>query len=293
VKDFKKLIKNQLKSVYGDEEGFGLIHTGQNHFILITPFIDDGNNLIELSIAATGSSNIIISENGRIKNYLEKVNLTGGTSGASTDLIAWLNNIKWPGQDEKSFVIKTDSKKIGQDIEVILKLLHKVYSIKPDDKIEELKPEKTDSGEKAKFGYYLKNSASAATATEDGFRKDFTFLLNRSRILFEENASLALGPENIKFHFKIPGFIKKYINLISVPDFNKAEELIKTYCLHYSKLNSFKNSFYIVFNDKDYPAVWHKLKNTGSLEILKSQKIHFFGLYQDISSLRSCLLKRF
>ena len=293
MKDFKKLIKKQLKSVYGDEEGFGLIHTGQNHFILITPFIDDGNNLIELSIAATGSSNIIISENGRIKNYLERLNLTGGTSGTGTDLNAWLNNVKWPGEDEKSFVIKTDCKNIGQDIEVILKLLQKVYSIKSDDKIEEIKPEKTAPDEKVKFDYYLKNSTSAASATADGFREDFIFLLKRSSIVFEENASVALGPENIKFHFKIPGFIRKYINLVSVPGFKEAEELIKTYCLHYSRLNSLRNSFYIVFNDKDYPAVWHKLKNTGSMENLKSKKIHFFGLYQDISSLRSCLLKRF
>jgi len=176
VKDFKKLIKNQLKSVYGDEEGFGLIHTGQNHFILITPFIDDGNNLIELSIAATGSSNIIISENGRIKNYLEKVNLTGGTSGASTDLIAWLNNIKWPGQDEKSFVIKTDSKKIGQDIEVILKLLHKVYSIKPDDKIEELKPEKTDfQAKKQNLAIILKTAPAPRLQLKTGFGKILLF----------------------------------------------------------------------------------------------------------------------
>lgn len=175
--ELKEIIKDKIKSIYGEEFEFSLLELKKNDLILITPFIDNENNLIEIGIFFKEPEKIIISDLGKIKSYLRQLVIKDNKNklncsnlnlpnhiGTNRNNVSKKNNsdfdnleISGAGLNE-FYKITTDYENIGSNIKRLLRLLQKIYSLKTNYEKNKIEDSKIILKENINFKYYLKNN---------------------------------------------------------------------------------------------------------------------------------------
>lgn len=288
----RKIIEKELRSIYGEELKFGLLKIKEDELILITPFIDNENNLIEISIFQGGNESITINDLGKIHSYLMQLNNINKNILIDSSILNLLDSSRLNHADgaenenmsfsalvnlnffqDGFFEINTDIENIGSDIKRLLLLLQKTYSLKPESEI-------TD-------GFNI----TQTYAREEDFKSEFINILEKLNLKFIEDSEITgISGDKKIINFIIKGKKTKYINIFSGSKVSEAKDIIKISFADFYDLKSFKISFCLVFDDKKYPAVWHELKKTGILNLLKKNNINFYGFFQDYSSLKQYLI---
>jgi len=288
----KEQIEKNLKSVYGEELKFGILKIKEDQLIIVTPFIDNENNLIEIGVFLREPQKIVINDLGKIYSYLEQLDSLGkviiinpSIFGLFIDSATNVDN-KYKNQNlsfndlkklnyfsDGFFEIYTDSENIGSDIKRLLLLLQKIYSL-------ELNQDE--------FGNFNINSFDACN---EDFESEFIKVLKDLNIDFIKDVEITGASGDIKnFNFVIKGKRRKYINIISNSSISDINDLIKISFADFYDIKSFKNSFCLVFDDKKYPAIWQEIKKANILNLLKKNNIKYFGFFQEFHSLKSYLL---
>lgn len=138
----------------------------------------------------------------------------------------------------------------------------------------------------------ISNSLNNKNKIGTEFKKIFSNYLKDLKVKFKEDIIIkGLSGDFKKFDFCVKNGINKYINLLSVDNYNEANKLIKINIADIIDLRQFMNSFCIVFYDQANPIIWNKIKNSSLFIFLKRYRINCFGFYQDSTSLTKYLLK--
>jgi len=119
-------VKKAINKCFGNGEDFYLLKTGEESYILLTPFLTQENDLIELCINIVGKKKIFISDFGNIKKAMEKI-----AKKISAGKIRDYEKIKKLMADCCKGDIKIESglSGIGLDVLRLISLLQKIYNL--------------------------------------------------------------------------------------------------------------------------------------------------------------------
>jgi hypothetical protein len=128
-KNIQKTIKNSINKYFGNDSEYTLIKTGTNQYILVTPYLDDKNDFIELEVYPTDKNKLVISDFGRALKHLFKSGAGFQRKGILYTQIKKITNYAGVDIRENKFEIKTDFKSAGKSISSMVRALQRIYSL--------------------------------------------------------------------------------------------------------------------------------------------------------------------
>lgn len=276
--DLKQIIERNINSRYGNSLEFNLLALDQSHFVLITPFIDNESNFIELQLEVNHENAITITDFGRGAVFLDQlrdkaVPKSFGLKEAWTCLRKLASN---------EISINTPVEKVGESVARIMGLLQKIYNLGT-----EVEKEDTEFGNIFRT-QIEKNYADCGKAIL--FQQQIELLISNLGKGFTRDYRLQGKSGHLKqFKYMIRAKPIRLLNLVICRDFKVTENEIKMCHSDFLDINRRQGSCCLIFNDQPSPQTWLSLKTSGVLNMLAQSRIKYFAYYQDYQKLMNYL----
>lgn len=124
-----RTIKKSISEYFGDDLDYALIKTGASRYIMVTPYLDDRNDYIELELYIDNRSKLVITDFGNALDYLLQEDM--GSYGKE-GLYAVASKIAgYIGVDinENKLKIKSGLRNAGENISRLIRSLQRVYNL--------------------------------------------------------------------------------------------------------------------------------------------------------------------
>ena len=272
-----KIIKDSIEDTFGDRFDYSLIGVKDDSYILITPFLNNENDFIEIGISAGDEDHLVITDFGRAADYV----LGRKRAGDSLKfLFGGIKNItEYFGVSfvESEFRLQTDFNKAGKRISIFLKSLQKIYNLDNEAEKEKKKFDRV-------FEEVYKKNHTKKQNHRDLFKGEIIrFLKERSVEFIEDHSMEGHSGDRKIVDLKITSAPHRLVSILSTKDIKRASELIKISHSDFSDiLKKYKRlNACILYNDKYAPDIWNNCLIKETLKILKPHKIQSFAFYNE------------
>lgn len=232
------------------------IDNSKNSFSLITPFVNNLGDYIELEVKITNDEDLVISDSG---NTLDELFLFGIDLRESKDKyekIMRLSNHFKVNFINSEFVVNAKLPEVGRRLFELIEVLKATYNL----------------------------TYSITPAYIKDFREEVANFFVTKEIKFQRNIEIKGVSGNIKlFDFEINTKKEKIIKAISAKKFPRARDLIKVSHSDFIDILPIRKEILpiVIYDDVYAPDVWDRAKEEDLFNILEKNNIYYFGLYNE------------
>lgn len=271
VQNTRHKIEHNINSSYGSGMQFCLMGLDKKTHVLVTPFIDNDNNYIELCVKVSSEGQITVSDFGRGVRYIRKANLQPVPgSGGEAKAINWLKE-----HVQSEIEVRTDINHIGQDVAQVVRMLQKIYNLPRALKNQDFQTHLSTEVQ------HKKNEANPM------FNKKIAYVLDALGTSYQQDAQIAGRSGHIKkFDFIIGKSRQKLIKTISTADACQAKMLAKLHHSDFQDINLRRKNGCIIFDDQAHPQVYSSLKKNKLVDMLAKAGIRMFCYHVHLFKLK-------
>lgn len=270
-------LKDSIEDTFGNRFDYSLIGIKKNSYILITPFLNNKNDFIEIGISARDENDLTITDFGKTAGYVLGKKRSGDSLKLLSDVIKKITEYFGVSFEESEFRIQTDFKRAGDRISLLLQSLQKIYNL---DAVAEREKKKFDKV----FKEVYKNNYKKKQNRKDLFRSEIVSFLKERSVEFIEDYSIeGFSGDRKIIDLKITSAPHRLVRILSAKNIKRAKDLIKISHSDFSDiLNKHKKlTAVIIYDDRHAPHIWNNCLIKETLKILKPYNIQKFGFYSE------------
>ncbi|MBN2073693.1 MAG: DUF1828 domain-containing protein [Actinobacteria bacterium] len=134
VKNIQKSIRASIKSYFGNDLKYALIKAGITRYTLVTPYLDDKNDFIELEIYFDNKKRVVVTDFGKALDHLLEGDIEFCREGSLYMKVREITDRAGVDIRGYKFRVKNSLNNAGESVSSMIKALQGIYNLSPSIK---------------------------------------------------------------------------------------------------------------------------------------------------------------